>query len=71
MFQDMIAINQINNCYHCVHVFFFLTVLGLLTAQAVLYLQQLGATLWLQYTGFSQQWLLLLQSIGSRALRLQ
>ena len=51
--------------------FFFLTVLGLLTAQAVLYLQQLGATLWLQYTGFSQQWLLLLQSIGSRALGLQ
>jgi len=70
MFQDMIPINHINNCYHCVHVF-FLTVLGLLTAQAVLYLQQLGATLWLQYTGFSQQWLLLLQSIGSRALGLQ
>ena len=53
MFQDMIPINHINNCYHCVHVF-FLTVLGLLTAQAVLYLQQLEATLWLQYTGFSQ-----------------
>ena len=28
MFQDMIAINHINNCYHCVHVFFFFDCAG-------------------------------------------
>ena len=36
-----------------------------------LYLQKAGSTLWLRCMGFSLQWLLLLQSTGSRAPGLQ
>ena len=40
-------------------------------ALAFLYLCRAGATLWLLCTGFSLRWLLLFQTTGSRAHRLQ
>ena len=40
-------------------------------AQAFLWLQPVGATLWLRCAGFPSLWLLLLQRTGSRVCRLQ
>ena len=50
---------------------FILAVLGFLAAWAFLYLWQVGATLQLRCMVFSLRWLLLLQSVDSRVLRLQ
>ena len=56
---------SVNTC--CVSFIYFWAYWVFIAARAFLQLQQMGATLQLQCEGFPWQWLLLLQSTGSRA----